>query len=66
MRSPEECAREPGAWVMRGAYKVALWSLADGGYRWEVSRANQVIERCEHYEDALAAVTAHQALTPRA
>jgi len=61
VRSPEECARAPGAWVIRGPYKVALWSLAEGGYRWEVSRASRVIERCERYDDALAAVDAHQA-----
>ena len=60
MRSPEECVREPGAWVMRGLYKLALWSRAEGGHSWEVSYAGHVIARCEHYGEALIAVTAHQ------
>ena len=61
MRSPEECVHKPGAWIVGGHYKLAHWSRAEGGYRWEVSHAGCVIARCEHYGEALAAVTALQA-----
>ena len=60
MRSPEECIREPGAWIVRGQYKLALWARTAGGYSWEVSYAGRVFASCERYGEALAAVTAHQ------
>ena len=62
MRSPEERAREPAAWVIRGLYKVALWSLAEGGYGWEVSLAGRAIGRSQHYSEALDVVDAHRAI----
>jgi len=61
MPSPEERVPKPGAWIMRGRYKLAHWPLAEGGHCWEVSYADRVIARCEKYSDALAAVAAHQA-----
>ena len=61
MRSPEECAREPGAWIVRGLYKLAQWSRADRSYSWELSHAGRVIARCEKYGEAVAALAAHQA-----
>ena len=61
MRSPEECAREPGAWIVRGLYKLAQWSRADRSYAWEVSHAGRVIARCEKYGEAVAALAAHEA-----
>ena len=61
MRNPEECVREPGAWMVRGLYKLAHWSRAEGGYRWEVSRAGRVIGHFERYGEALAAIATHQA-----
>ena len=60
MRSPEECVREPGAWIVRGLYKLAHWSRAEGGYRWEVSHIGRVIGRFEHYGEALVAIAAHK------
>ena len=61
MRSPEVRGNEPGAWIVRGLYKLAHWPRAEGGYCWEVSHAGRAMARYEHYGEALAAVAAHRA-----